>query len=122
MLSQNQLIDLIYLLKESLNLFDRQSSKIVFFNDWSLYRHIREFNNIGEILDTLEPYIPFRLTEENFDLFMESVFVEINPQFAHKAKLDFVMFLRGIKNPTEWEQTIAVCEAIRAVKGELVGL
>ena len=134
MLSENQLNTLMHILKESLTFFDRECSKVAFFNDWCLYRHIREFSilrtkgkknfsaDIGEILDTLEPYIPFRLTEENFDLFMESVFSdnqEVEPRFAHKAKFDFVMFLRGIRDQETWQQTLAVCEAIRGVKEEL---
>ena len=121
-LSQNQLISLMNLLKESLAFFDSQCYKVAFLNEWCMYRHICDFRipgrqiraNIGALLDVLEPYIPFRISEDNFDLFMESI-----PQFTHKAKLDFVVFLRDIRNPEEWERTLAVCEAIRAVKEEL---
>ena len=133
-LSQNQLAKLMNLLKESMISFNRQcSSNVTFFNDWCLYRHIRSFPvphmpgkkrkyaTIGALLDILEPYIPFRLTEENFDLFMDAVFLpeEPGPQLFHKARLDFIISLRAIKNPSQWEQVLAVCETIRAVKEEM---
>lgn len=121
---------LLFLLKESLTSFDkRYHRKVAFFNEWSFYRHIRSYSveastkpgsTVGTILDVLEPYIPFKLSEENFDLFMEAVFApDLDPQFTHKAKMDFVMTVRGIRHPSEWEQTLAVCEGIRALKEDL---
>ena len=132
-LSQDQLEGLMYLLKESLSYFDKECyPKIVFFNDWCMYRHIRTFDiplmddkrfntNIGTLLDVLEPYIPFKLTEENFDMFMESVFLpeEASIQFIHKAKMDFVVAIRAVKNSEQWEQALLVCESIRSLKEEL---
>ena len=131
-LSKEQLVGLMNLLKESLLSFDR-CYKVVFLNDWCLYQHIREFDiprfpgkkrfkaSIGTIIDILEPYIPFKLTEENFDLFMEAVLLpqEMSPEFAHKAKLDFVVALRAIKTTGQWEQSLAVCESIRSLKEEM---
>ena len=134
-LSQDQLLGLMNLLKESLTFFDKQCcNKVAFFNDWCLYRHIREFDinrvpgrkrfraDIGALLDILEPYIPFRLTEENFDLFMEAVLLsqEPSPQFTHKAKLDFCLAVRAIRSVNQWEHALAVCESIRALKEELM--
>ena len=134
-LSQEQLMGLLHLLKESLSFFDKKCyPKVTFFNDWCLYQHIRAFNiprmagkrrfhaNIGVLLDVLEPYIPFRLTEENFDLFIEAAMYqndEPDPQFSHKAKMDFVVALRAINHPQQWIQALSVCEAIRALKEEL---
>jgi len=119
------------LLEETLVSFNRQSGKVAFFNDWCMYKHIRNLDtrkkhlSVGKLLDVLEPYIPFRLTEENFDYFMEAVITadeanEIDPKFAHKAKMDFVLSLKAIENPQGWEQATAVCEAIRAIKEEMV--
>ena len=71
---------------------------------------------LGMVLDILEPYIPFRLTEENYDIFMETLLQPENPFLSHKAKLDFIIKLRAITNPAEWEQTILVCETIRSIK------
>ena len=132
-LNQAQLMGLMNLLKESLTFFDKQCyPKITFMNDWCMYQHIREFDiprvgnkrfyaKIGALLDILEPYIPFRISEENFDLFMEAVLLpeEPSPQFLHKAKMDFCKSVQAIRNLEQWEQTLAVCEAIRALKEEL---
>jgi hypothetical protein len=96
-----------------------------------MYSHIRSLDtrkkhlSVGKLLDIMEPYIPFRLTEENFDYFMEAVMTadeanEIDPRFAHKAKMDFVFSLRAIKHSDGWEQATAVCEAIRAIKEEMM--
>lgn len=134
-LSQSQLLGLMQVLKETLTIFDQKYfRKVAFFNEWSLYHHIREFDihetaalehkydTVGVLLDNLEPYIPFRLSEENFDLFMEAVLKpqEENQMLVHKAKLDFVMAIREIKASYQWEQAINVCEAIRALREELM--
>jgi len=118
------------LLEETLVSFKNQCNKVAFFNDWCMYNHIRNLDtrkkhlSVGQLLDVLEPYIPFRLTEENFDYFMEAVVTadeanEIDPKFAHKAKMDFVLSLKAIEHPNGWEQATAVCEAIRAIKEEM---
>ena len=135
LLTQRQLLSLMHLLKDALAFFDKQfHPKVTFFNDWCLYRHICGFNihrimgkkrrhfTIGMLLDVLEPYIPFRLTEENFDLFMETALIpqESGSQFSHKAKLDFIIALRAIRDYSQWEQILAVCESIRVLKEELI--
>ncbi|MCL2420608.1 MAG: hypothetical protein FWD03_02015 [Defluviitaleaceae bacterium] len=135
LLSQNQLDKLMRLLKDALASFDRHCShNLAFINDWCLYRHIREYNvpripgrrlkytTVGMLLDILEPYIPYRLTDENYGLFMDAAHSpeEADPKFAHKAKLDFVVTLRAIKHPVQWEQAFEVCETIRAIKEELI--
>jgi len=133
-LSQRQLVGHMALLKESLRFFDTQCYRnVAFLNEWSLYRHVRAFgipqrslrrapSTLGNLLDILEPYIPFKLSEENFELFMDSVIepeLHQDPYFAHKAKLDFVLALRAIKEPAQWEEALSVCEAIRALKAAL---
>ena len=134
LLTSEQLIALMKLLKESLAFFDKQCyPKVVFFNNWCLYAHVRDCDvprvinnigqtNIGEILDIIEPYIPLRLTEENYELFMEALFQseEMSHNFTHKAKMDFLMHLRHIQTPAQWEETLAACESIRAIKQKLV--
>jgi len=135
LLSQGQLAKLMRLLKDSLASFDRHCAhNLAFINDWCLYRHIRDYSvprvpdkkrrhtTIGTLLDLLEPYIPYRLTDENFELFMDAALSieEPNAQFSHKAKLDFVVTLRAIKHPSQWEQAFEVCETIRAIKEELI--
>ena len=98
-----------------------------------MYRHIRNFSvpsmqgrysTVGTLLDILEPYIPFNLTEENFNLFIETVTATENPslRFVHKAKLDFVVALRAMRRPWQWDQTLATCESIRALKEKLLSL
>jgi len=124
----------MFLLKDSLEFFNKRCAKVAFFDEWCLYNHIYTFRvpkkhkyTVGEILDILEPYIPLRLTEDSFDYFLEAVITAeeldaIDPKFCHKAKLDFVLSLKEIKNRDQWEQAVAVCEAIRSLKEELLAV
>ena len=130
-ISHDQLSGLMRLLKESLAFFDKKCyPKVAFFNDWCLYRHIRSCNvpelgkkklrtNIGALLDILEPYIPFKLSEENFDLFMEAVMAPEEEQFTHKAKMDFCLALHATKSQEQWEEAVEVCESIRSLREKL---
>ena len=131
LISKKQLYCLMRLLEESLVVFGKKYRKISFYNDWCMYNHIRLLNtrkrrlSVGALLDIMEPYIPFRLTDENFDYFMEAVITAdeanvIDPKFAHKAKMDFVLGLNTLKHQRDWEQATAVCEAIRAIKEEII--
>jgi len=120
-LSQEQLYGLMNLLKEALSFFEKQCyPKVAFFNDWCMYCHLRNFRipqkrtNIGHLLDILEPYIPIRLSDENYEMFMQWL-----PQLSHKAKMDFVVTLRGLEDPEQWEKAFEVCETIRSIKEEL---
>ena len=125
-LSQEQLYGLMKLLKEALSFFEKQCyPKVAFFNDWCMYCHLRSFRipqkrtSIGHLLDVLEPYIPIRLSDENYEMFMQWFFDTKEPQLSHKAKMDFVVTLQGIENPAGWEQAFEVCETIRSIKEEL---
>jgi hypothetical protein len=129
-LTRCQLAVCITILKNALSTFDaQQHKKVVYLNDRCLYRHARRFVyhggegeptcTIGELVDLIEPYIPFKLTEENFDLLMDAVNepeIELPLDFSHKAKQDFIANLRNVKKPAEWYNIMAVCESIRAMK------
>ena len=125
-LTQRQLLTLMTALRDTLTCFHQQCyANVAFLNEWCLYKHIRAFAvpkpvfgrrraTVGAILDLLEPYIPYKLSEDNFELFMALVEQQEDPQlFAHKAKLDFINVIR---EPGNWEHTLAVCETIRALK------
>jgi len=140
LITQDQLLGLMTILKDSVDSFNEKCPNVEFINEWCMYRHLRSIGvprrfgwfswlglsnlirrkknltTLGVVIDILEPYIPFRLTEENFELFMETLAQPENPFFAHKARLDFVVALRNISSPTEWEHTISVCETIRSLK------
>jgi len=135
LITKDQLLGLMTILKNSVDSFNQKCSNVEFMNDWCMYRHLRAIGvprssekswfslfrrkklaTLGLVIDILEPYIPFRLTEENFELFMETLAQPENPFFAHKARLDFIVAMRDISNPEEWEEVLSVCETIRSLK------
>lgn len=134
---RQQMHEYIVTLKKTINAFERQYTRnIYFFNELCFYDHLRRFPLCGtkkrgktvmveDMLDALEPYIPLKLTEENFELFLRAVQDTDNPQvelpdyFTYKARIDFVITLRECESVPGREWLVSICDAIRELKEEL---
>jgi len=114
-------------LKKSINSISMQMPKnIVFFNAMSFYFHIKDLPCYGrmtvdEILSRIEPYIPIRLTQDMFDMFLDNILAakngdELNLELMVKAKGDFVYAVHDANTPEEWSAIVSTCESIRQVK------
>jgi len=114
-------------LKRSINGICSQLPKnIVFFNAVSFYFHIKDLPcygrlSIDELINRIEPYIPIRLTQEMFDMFLDNILAakngeELNLELMIKAKGDFVYSVQEANTPEEWAVIVNTCESIRQVK------
>ena len=114
-------------LKRSINNISSQLPKnIVFFNTVSFYFHIKDMPcygrlSIDELLNRIEPYIPIRLTQEMFDMFLDNIAAaknggELNMELMIKAKGDFVYAVQNANGPEEWTAIVNTCESIRQMK------
>lgn len=123
-------------LSQAVTHFEKNNArKLIFFNDLCFYDHLRRFppecgiqdiDSVDELLDTLEPYIPLPLTEDNFNLFIRAASETDNPQlpdyFTRQARVDFVSMLRRADTPERREWLINLCDAIRVLKNNVAGL
>jgi len=114
-------------LKKSVNIISSQMPKnIVFFNAVSFYFHIKDLPcygrlTIDELLNRIEPYIPIRLTQEMFDMFLDNILAakngeDLNQELMIKAKGDFVFAVQEANGPEEWTAIVNTCESIRQMK------
>jgi len=114
-------------LKKSISGICSQLPKnIVFFNASSFYFHIKDLPCYGrltieELLSRIEPYIPIRLTQEMFDMFLDNILAakngdELNIELMVKAKSDFVYAVHDANTPEEWATIVSTCESIREMK------
>ena len=135
LLSRWQLAEALDLLKELIEYESiRYYPNVKFINKAALYNHMRAAQCIEELLDIIEPYIPFRLTEENFRTFVEAIgnFTKaeenmydagnaiLHSCFASKAKQDFIAEIQKSTAWEHWQRITAECEAIREIK-EILG-
>ena len=114
-------------LKKSISGISAQLPKnIVFFNAISFYYHIKDLPcygrfTIDDLLNRIEPYIPIRLTQEMFDMFLDNILAakngeELNMELMLKAKGDFVYAVQEANGPEEWAVIVNTCESIRQMK------
>ncbi|MDR1560300.1 MAG: hypothetical protein LBS84_11515, partial [Clostridiales bacterium] len=85
---------------------------VIFFNAVSFYYHIRDLSchgrlTVDEVLSRIEPYIPIRLTQEMFDMFLDNILAakngdELNSELMIKAKGDFLMDMWEANTPEAW--------------------
>jgi len=114
-------------LKRSINsICSHMPKNIVFFNAVSFYFHIKDLPcygrvTIDDLLNRIEPYIPIRLTQEMFDMFLDNILAakngeELNLELMIKAKGDFVYAVHSANGPDEWTAIVNTCESIRQMK------
>jgi len=126
-ITQQELSACLSRLKKSINGICSQLPKnIVFFNAASFYFHIRDMTccgrlSIEELLSRIEPYIPIRLTQEMFDMFLDNILAakngeDLNAELMVKAKGDFVYAVHDADSPEEWAAIVNTCESIREMK------
>ena len=99
---------------------------IVFFNAVSFYFFIKDLPchgrlTIDDLISRIEPYIPIRLTQEMFDLFLENILAakngeELSQELMVKAKGDFVYEIHVANTPEAWAIITNTCESIREMK------
>ena len=114
-------------LKRAINMHGSSLPKnVVFFNTVSFYLFVKDFPchgqlTIEDLLSRVEPYIPIRLTQEMFDMFLENILAakngdELSQELMIKAKGDFIYDVHAANTPESWANIINTCESIRGMK------
>ena len=99
---------------------------IVFFNAVSFYFYVKDAPcygrlSIDDVLGRIEPYIPIRLTQEMFDMFLDNILAakngeELNTELMIRAKGDFVYEVQEANTPEAWAVIVNTCNTIREMK------
>ena len=114
-------------LKRAINCHGSNLPKnILFFNALSFYLFIKDLPchgrmSIDDILSRIEPYIPIRLTQDMFDMFLENIIAakngdELNQDLIIKAKGEFIYDVYEANTPEIWASIVKTCETIREMK------
>ncbi|MDR1536574.1 MAG: hypothetical protein LBU32_00995 [Clostridiales bacterium] len=124
--NQELLANLTHLKKGINNCSLKDIKNIIFFNPVSFYFFVKDFpchgrQTIDDVLDRIEPYIPLRLTQDNFELFIDSVLeTKENEEniidLMIKVKGDFVYSIQSARSPNQWSEIVDTCESIRQMK------
>jgi hypothetical protein len=104
----------------------RMPKNLLFFSAVSFYYYIKDWpchgrSSVDDLLNHIEPYIPIRLTQEMFDMFLDNILAaknggELNTELMVKAKGDFVLAVQNAGGPEEWAAIVNTCESIREMK------
>ncbi|MDR2650349.1 MAG: hypothetical protein LBB94_11640 [Clostridiales bacterium] len=114
-------------LKRAVNGTDSATpDNVIFFNAISFYFYIKDLpcrgrQTIDEVLSLIEPYIPIRLTQEMFDMFLDNILTVKNGEeptieMMIHAKGDFLLDVREANTPEAWANIVDTCESIREMK------
>lgn len=135
-LSSKELYTHLNNLREVLSDFDYSDIKNVrFINLQAVYSYIenvpdnpfkRQYFELQEILDTLQPYLPF-VSSERAKSFLIDIsnadndedIENLKKEYTYKLRLDFLNTARTITNDKEWKNIIGICEDIRSRKEEM---
>lgn len=121
--------------RETLQGFDYSNlGNIRFLNLESVYAYMetvennpfqRQYKELQEILDTLQPYLPFLSSEraKDFLIHMSTVTDEdeverLKLEYSKKLRMDFINIARKITCEDDWALIITICEQIRSRKEE----
>ncbi|MDR1642259.1 MAG: hypothetical protein LBT59_21415 [Clostridiales bacterium] len=126
-MSNQELLNNLTRLKKSINACTMSNMRnIIFFNPVSFYHFIKDLPchgrlSIDDVLDKVEPFIPMKLTQDNFELFIDSVMESKNSEeniadLMTKVKGDFVCQIQSARSPSQWSDIVSTCESIRQMK------
>ncbi|MDR1001226.1 MAG: hypothetical protein LBL96_10595 [Clostridiales bacterium] len=114
-------------LKRSVNTAgERIPGNMYFFNPLSFYLYIKDDmcfgkQTIEQVMKRIEPFIPLRLSEDNFEIFLDNMLEperadEIHSELMEKVKGDFIYTVLGANSPETWADITSTCESIRHMK------
>lgn len=121
-ISRKELTSYLKRLKYMLDLLNFDSAKnIIFFNFESYIDYINKLSQqkktrltIGNILDTIEPYIPFEFDEKALDFLISNIIDNYDPDafqnlLIKRAKVDFINKIKYAKTKEEFETILNKC-------------
>ncbi len=134
-LSSQELYTHLNSLRKNLRSFDYSSiGNIRFLNLESVYAYMetvennpfsKQYDELAEILDILQPYLPFLSSEraKEFLIHMSTVTEDdeverLKLEYTKKLRLDFINMTRKITNEHDWALVVNICQQIRSRKEE----
>lgn len=135
-LSSQELYTHLNNFRETLQRFDYSDlGNITFFNLESVYAYIntiennpfkRQYNELQENLDNLQPYLPFLSSERAKEFLLKIAATEddediehLKAEYTKKLRMDFINATRTLRNEKDWDSILMVCEEIRSRKEEI---
>lgn len=120
LLSQKELVSALSDLRSRLLNYDYDHlSNVIFFNIDAVYRFFYSFEGVNALMQKLEPYIPFPLTEKSLYFYIDASFAQeedtqyFEQKFNSHAKVDFINIVRCASTADDWNHIIALCENLR---------
>lgn len=135
-LSSKELYDHLNDFRKTLKEFNYNSlGNIRFLNLESVYAYMetvennpftKQYTQLQEILDTLQPYLPFLSSEraKNFLIHMSKVtddeeIERLKLEYMQKLRIDFINTAGKTRCDEDWKLIMDICEQIRARKEEI---
>lgn len=124
-LTEEELIQSLWMIKETLDKSKERLYNIIFFNNECFYSFLKQLycsngETIAAILNKLEHCIPFALTDDSFSLFLSSCQSDSGEKmealrrgFIESCKNDFLLHLFSITNTIQWEHILQSCKMLR---------
>ncbi|HHX60562.1 MAG TPA: hypothetical protein GX707_07535 [Epulopiscium sp.] len=85
----------------------------------------RQYMQLQEILDILQPYLPFLSSDRAKDFLIHISTVKEDEEverlkliYSQKLRMDFINTARKITSDEDWDSIINICEQIRSRKEE----
>lgn len=126
-ISKKELLFNLNELKKMLSEFDYSSLyNVIFFNLDCYYSFLNTMSNkqkytLEELLNSLEPYIPFEFDEKTISYLITSEIddfdsVKLQKIFVKRAKVDFINAIKNATTLQKWEKIIFTCKRIYEYK------
>jgi len=125
MLSEDELISKLQILKHYLSNFDFSLiSNVIFINVEAFYSFINQFTDnisLSDILIDIEPYIPLSLCVDNdtLDIYIkacascsESEIKKLEEKFYKKARFNFINKIVNSNTEEQWQQIVNSCKTL----------
>ena len=122
--------------RETLQEFDYSDlNNITFLNLESVFSYIetiddnpfkRQYNELQQILDSLQPYLPFLSSQRAKEFLMnianatdDKDVEKLKAEYTQKLRMDFINAARLITKEKDWHSIVGICEEIRSRKEEV---
>lgn len=122
--------------RDTIRAFDYSDlENVIFFNFEAVCAYIdniednpfkRQYNELQEILDHVQPYLPFLSSKRAKDFLLtisnmtnDQAIEQLKIEYTNKLRMDFINVARQLTNENDWDFIVSACEEIRSRKEEV---
>ena len=122
--------------RDTIRAFDYSDlENVIFFNFEAVCAYIdniennpfkRQYNELQEILDHVQPYLPFLSSKRAKDFLLtisnmtnDQAIEQLKIEYTNKLRMDFINVARQLTNENDWDFIVCACEEIRSRKEEV---